>query len=233
VKVVILAGGKGTRISETKNSIPKPLVKIGSKPIIHHIMHIFAKQGFNDFIVAGGYKYEMLKKYFSKNKFPKSWKINVINTGTLSMTGGRIFKLKKILNNDFFCTYGDGIANVNLKKILSLHKKAKTIGTITAVRPPARFGEIIIKKNLAVKFKEKPQTTDSWINGGFFILSSKFFKYLKSSKDILEEQPLEKLSKEKQLSVYKHYDQWFCMDTPRDKDVLNKLYRKGKLNWIK
>ena len=233
MKVVILAGGKGTRISETKNSVPKPLVKIGSKPIIHHLMNIFAKQGFDDFIIAGGFKYKMLVNYFSKKKIPKKWKIKVVNTGIHSMTGGRIFKLKKNLKDAFFCTYGDGIANINLKKLLKFHKNNKKIATITAVRPPARFGEIIIKNKLAIKIKEKPQTTDIWINGGFFVMHPKFLNYLKKPKDILEERPLEILSKDRQLSVYKHYLEWFCMDTPRDRDVLNKLFKQGKLNWVK
>jgi glucose-1-phosphate cytidylyltransferase len=234
MKVVILAGGRGTRISEDGKSMPKPLVKIGNKPILFHLMNIYAKQGFNDFIIAGGYKFSHLSKYFNSKSFPKEWKINLVNTKVKSMTGGRILLLKKyIKNSSFFCTYGDGIADIDLAKLVKLHNKFKKIATITAVRPPARFGEILIKNNLAHKFKEKPQTNSSWINGGFFIFTPKIFDFIKNAKVVLEAEPLENIAKKKQLVVYKHYKEWHCMDTPRDRDLLNKLYKNKKLNWVK
>lgn len=237
MKVVILAGGLGTRLSEHTKFIPKPMIKIGKFPILIHIIRHYLKYGLNEFIVAAGYKAEILKKYFPKfkkyglnfehNVKGKKCIINIIHTGKNTMTGGRIKRLQYLFNpgDQFMFTYGDGIANVNLKKLLQFHEKKRKIITITAVRPPARFGEIIIKNDLAISFKEKPQVNNSWINGGFFVANYSFFNFIKNDKDILEKSPLEKLCKIRELSVFQHKGFWKCMDTIRDKVVLTKILK--------
>ena len=227
MKVVILAGGFGTRLSEYTRTIPKPLVKIGNKPILVHIMKLYSKYGFNEFIIALGYKGSLIKKYFKKNIFP--WKIELVDTGFNTMTGGRIKRLKKYLKNDqFFLTYGDGVSNVNIKKLLNFHKKNKKIGTLTAVRPPARFGAIKIKNNFVNYFKEKSKLDEGWINGGFFVFEPQFLDYIKNDNTYLEKEPLEKLSKQNQLVAYKHKSFWQCMDTLRDKKILEKEFKNKK-----
>tara|TARA_B100000963_G_scaffold350688_1_gene361274 strand:- start:3504 stop:4190 length:687 start_codon:yes stop_codon:yes gene_type:complete len=227
MKVVILAGGFGTRLSEYTRTIPKPLVKIGNKPILVHIMKLYSKYGFNEFIIALGYKGSLIKKYFKKNTFP--WKVELIDTGFNTMTGGRIKRLKKYLKNDqFFLTYGDGVSNVNIKKLLNFHKKNKKIGTLTAVRPPARFGAIKIKNNFVNYFKEKSKLDEGWINGGFFVFEPQFLDYIKNDNTYLEKEPLEKLSKQNQLVAYKHKSFWQCMDTLRDKKILEKEFKNKK-----
>ena len=183
------------------------------------------KYGFNDFLIASGYKGKVIKHYF-QNKKIKGSKIKVINTGLKTLTGGRLKRLKKYIKSNFFLTYGDGISNVNLKKLLNFHKKNKKIVTVTAVKPMARFGELKIKKNIVTSFKEKPQTSVGWINGGFFVMEKKFLNSIKGDKTILEKEPLENISKKKQLAAYKHSGFWYCMDTKRDKDVLEKLLKK-------
>lgn len=238
MKIIILAGGLGTRLSEHTKLTPKPMIKIGKFPILIHIMHHYLKYGFKEFIVAAGYKAEVLKNYFPKFKGyglnfdhsikGKKCKINIVHTGKNTMTGGRLKRLKNLFmpGDQFMFTYGDGISNVNLKELLQFHKRKRKIITITAVRPPARFGEIIIKNELAISFKEKPQVTNSWINGGFFVANYNFFNFIKNDKDILEKKPLEKLCKKRELSVFQHKGFWKCMDTIRDKDVLTKLLKK-------
>ncbi len=221
MKVVILAGGKGTRLAEFTKKIPKPMIKIKSKPMIYYIMSIFAKYGYKDFIIAAGYKQNYIKRYFKQKKF--GWKIKVINTGLNSMTGGRLKRLKKYLNNQkFFLTYGDGISNVNINKLLKFHNSNKGYATLTAVRPPARFGAIKILGKKVKIFREKSTLDVGWINGGFFIFESEIFKYLKSDKTILEKEPLTNLGKQKKLNAYKHFGFWYCMDTIRDKEVIEK-----------
>ena len=169
MKVVILAGGFGTRLSEYTKIVPKPMVKVGGKPILLHIMNHYAKYGFDNFYIALGYKGEIIKKYFKKKKF--KWKINLIETGKNTMTGGRLLKMKKYIGNEtFMATYGDGISDVNLKKLVKFHKKSKKIATLTAVRPPARFGGLKLSGNSVKYFKEKSKLDESWINGGFFVL---------------------------------------------------------------
>ncbi len=229
MKVVILAGGKGTRISEYTKSIPKPMIEVGKKPLIVHIMQHYAKFGFKDFIVAAGYKQEIIKKYFKNKDF--GWNIKIINTGKNTMTGGRLKRLEKYLKDEkcFMFTYGDGISNVNLKKLLKFHLLKKKLITVTAVRPPARFGEIVLNKNFVKSFKEKPQVTKGWINGGFFVASSKFFKFIRGDKEILEKKPLEKASKRRQLLAFRHKGFWKCMDTPRDKEVIDNLLKEKKI----
>ena len=228
MKVVILAGGRGTRISEYTRSIPKPMVKIGSLPIIVHIMRLYAKYGYNNFYVALGYKGQIVKDYFKKNKF--KWKINLIDTGKNTMTGGRLKRLSKYLKDEtFMLTYGDGVSDINLKKLVRFHKKYHKTVTLTAVRPPARFGVIKLHGNSVKYFKEKSNIDEGWINGGFFIIEPKFLKYLINDKTFLEKNPLEKVAKNRDLIAYKHTGFWQCMDTVRDKELLEKNIRKFKV----
>tara|TARA_E500000178_G_scaffold350149_1_gene408514 strand:+ start:604 stop:1284 length:681 start_codon:yes stop_codon:yes gene_type:complete len=221
MKVVILAGGKGSRLLEYTKKIPKPMVPVKKKPILIHIMKHYAKFGFKDFIIATGFKHEFIKRYFIKRI--KDWNVKVINTGINTLTGGRIKRLKKILNNEkFFLTYGDGVSNVNLKKLLNFHNSSNCQATLTAVRPPARFGAIKIENDKVSVFREKSSLDTGWINGGFFIFEPQIFKYLKSDKTILEQEPLTILGKKGNLKAFKHYGFWQCMDTIRDKEILEK-----------
>ena len=231
MKVVILAGGKGTRLSEYTKSIPKPMVKIGSKPIIEHIVNYYKKFGFKDFIIASGYKHSIIRDYF-KNK-QKDAKINVVNTGLETLTGSRLKKLSGMLKETFMLTYGDGLSNVNLKKLLEFHKQKKKLITLTAVHPSARFGELTIKDQIVKQFKEKPQLQKGWINGGFFVVDPDFFKLIGNKNVMLERLPIQKAVKSKNLSAYKHSDFWFCMDTVRDKKVLDSLIKSKKAPWLK
>ena len=225
-KVVILAGGFGTRISEYSRTIPKPMIKINNKPIIIHIMEHYAKYGFKDFYIALGYKGSIIKQYFKKNKF--DWNINLIDTGLKTMTGGRLKRLKKFLKNEtFFLTYGDGVSNVNIKRLMKFHLKNKKIVTLTAVRPPARFGALKLKGNIVKYFKEKSKLDEGWINGGFFVINPEFFNYIKSDKTFLEKEPLEKVTNIKQLAAFKHLGFWQCMDTKRDKEKLEIILKKN------
>ena len=226
MKVVILAGGLGTRLVEYTKLIPKPMVKVGGLPIIHHIILHYKKYGLRSFIIASGYKGTIIKKYFKKKL--KDLDIKVINTGLKTMTGGRIKRLKKYIGKDrFFLTYGDGLSNVNLIKLLNFHKRNKKIGTLTAVRPPARFGAIKINGNLVNYFKEKSKLDEGWINGGFFVFEPELLNYIKNDNTFLEREPLEQLSKKKQLIAFKHKDFWQCMDTLRDKKILEKEFKKN------
>ena len=228
MKVVILAGGMGTRISEYTKTVPKPMIKVGNKPIIYHIMKHYSKYGYKNFYIALGYKGHVIKKYFRKKFF--DWNINLIETGKNTMTGGRLKRLKKILGKDrFMMTYGDGLSNVNINKLVKFHKKNKKKLTLTAVRPPARFGAIKITGSRVKYFKEKSKLDEGWINGGFFVIEPEFLKSIKNDKTYLEREPFENLAKKKQLSAFKHYGFWQCMDTKRDKDILDKLFKKRKL----
>ena len=227
MKVVILAGGYGTRLSEYTESIPKPLVKIGKLPILIHIMRQYAKYGYTEFIVALGYKGSLIKNYFKINKFP--WSIKLVDTGLKTMTGGRLKRLDKYIKNErFMLTYGDGVSNLDIGKLVNFHIKNAAIGTLTAVRPPARFGAIKLNKNSVCYFKEKSKLDEGWINGGFFVFEPKFIKYIKEDQTYLEKEPLEKLSKQKQLIAFKHSNFWQCMDTLRDKKILEEAYKKNK-----
>ena len=231
MKVVILAGGFGTRLSEYTKSIPKPMIKVNGRPIIYYIMKHFYNYGFKEFYVAIGYKGNVLEKYFKKNKFP--WEVNLIETGLNTMTGGRIRRLKKYLGDErFFMTYGDGLANVNFRKLLKFHIKKKKLATMTAVRPPARFGKIKLNNhNKVTLFREKSNLDEGWINGGFFVLESKVLSLIKSDKTFFEKQPLEILSKKGQLMAFKHKKTWQCMDTIRDMQILEKLLIKKTLRF--
>lgn len=238
MKVFILAGGLGTRLSEYTKTVPKPMVKIGKHPILAHIIKLYLKNGLNNFYVLMGYKNNVIKNYFKKYKKlnePFKFKIDnkvcsitLVETGMKTMTGGRLKRIKPFVNDGetFMFTYGDGISNVNIKKLKTFHEKNNKLITLTAVRPPARFGEVVLKKNKVTSFKEKPQTSSGWINGGFFVANSNFLKLIKNDKTILEKQPLENAVKKQQLSAYKHNGFWKCMDTIRDKEVLEDLHKK-------
>lgn len=227
MKVVILAGGKGSRLSELTKSIPKPMVKILNTPIIVRIIKHYKKYGLKDFIIATGYKSFIIEKFFYKNSL--NVQIKVVNTGKNSMTGGRIKFLKKYLKSKFMLTYGDGLSNVNIEKLLKFHDKSKNIATLTAVRPPARFGGIKISGKRVKYFKEKSKLDEGWINGGFFIMEPQILNFIKNSKTVLEQFPLEKLSKLKKLGAYKHNGFWQCMDTLRDKIILEDAVKNKKI----
>jgi glucose-1-phosphate cytidylyltransferase len=228
MKVVILAGGFGTRISEYTKSIPKPMIKINGTPILVHIMKHYAKFGFNDFYIALGYKGDVIKNYFKKKKF--NWNINLIDTGINTMTGGRLKRLKKyLIGETFFLTYGDGLSDINIMKLLKFHKKNKKLVTLTAVRPPARFGALKLNGNSVSYFKEKSRMDEGWINGGFFVISDKFLNFIKNDKTYLEREPLEKVTKVKELSAYRHNGFWQCIDNMRDLILINKKIKEKKI----
>ena len=254
MKTVILCGGLGTRLSEETQIKPKPMVEIGGRPILWHVMKIYEKFGFNDFLLALGYKGEVIKDYFinyharmsdltvqTKNgdlKFnsitAEDWTVSLIDTGANSLTGGRLLRLKPYLENSgtFMLTYGDGVSNVNIENLVKFHKSHGKIATVTSVRPPARFGGMEIAKNAIVQnFKEKPQAGEGWINGGFFVFETKIFDYLTNDQSILEQSPLESLAKNKELMAFEHNGYWQCMDTIRDKDSLQAIWESGKPLW--
>tara|TARA_Y100000589_G_scaffold42800_1_gene35857 strand:+ start:5520 stop:6281 length:762 start_codon:yes stop_codon:yes gene_type:complete len=249
MKIVILAGGFGTRLAEYTEIIPKPMVTIGSDPILWHIMNKFYKHGHNDFYIALGYKSEVIKDYFlnykrtksnifidlkSKDKIYKdskieNWKINLIDTGINTMTGGRLKRLSKYLSDStFMLTYGDGLSDIDIERLISFHKSHGRMITVTAVRPPARFGELEINSsNKVISFQEKPQLNNGWINGGFFVVEPAFLNLIDNDSTLLEKEPLEIASKMGELIAYKHEGFWQCMDTKRDRDLLEKLYLEG------
>ena len=221
MKVVILAGGKGSRLSEYTKKIPKPMVKILNVPIIVRIIKHYKKFGFKDFIIAAGYKSKIIENYFKKNLLGLN--IKVVNTGINSMTGGRVLRLAKIIgNHKFMLTYGDALSNINLKGLLKFHIKNKNYVTLTAVRPPARFGGIKLSGKKVKYFKEKSRLDEGWINGGFFVMEPKIFNFIKNDSTVLERSPLENICKIKKLGAYKHNKFWQCMDTLRDKQLLEK-----------
>ena len=227
MKVILLAGGLGTRLSEYTKTIPKPMVSVAGKPMLVHIMNHYAKYGFKDFYIALGYKGEIIKKYFNKNQF--KWNVTLIPTGQKTMTGGRLKRLEKYKGSEtFMLTYGDGLSNIDLKKLLRFHKKNKKMVTMSAVRPPARFGVIKLNGNKVTYFKEKSKLDEGWINGGFFIMEATFLKYIKNDQTFLEKEPLEKVTKIDELRAYRHKGFWQCMDTKRDKDKLEKILKKIK-----
>tara|TARA_Y100001970_G_C14104729_1_gene787443 strand:+ start:523 stop:1251 length:729 start_codon:yes stop_codon:yes gene_type:complete len=239
MKVFILAGGFGTRLSEYTKLLPKPMIKINKKPILVHIMDLYLNYGYRDFYILMGYKSFVIKKYFSnfknlgkKFKFStknKNCSVTLIESGLNTLTGGRLKKAERFLkkNENFMFSYGDGVSSVNLKKLEKFYIRSKKLIAVTAVRPPARFGELTLKKNKVIKFKEKPQVSDGWINGGFFIANKNFLKFIKNKRTILEKDPLEKASRKGELVAFKHKGFWKCMDTLRDKNVLEKIYRKN------
>lgn len=253
MKTVILAGGFGTRLAEYTNIIPKPMVEIGGQPIIWHIMNLYAHYGYNEFIVALGYKGEVVKEHFLNYYALKSdftvdlatgnveylhketvdWKVTLVDTGLNTMTGGRLKRLKHYLGNDtFMLTYGDGVSNVNITELVNFHRSHGKMATVTAVHPGARFGELVVSENNSVSsFKEKPQITQGWINGGFFVLEPEFLDLIGSDSTVLEEEPLEEAARSGNLKCYQHKDFWQCMDTVRDRNVLEELWKNGNAPW--
>ena len=228
MKIIILCGGLGSRLAEETKLIPKPMVKIGKISILEHIIKIYQSYGFKEFILATGYKNKIIKNYFKNKK-----NIKCVFTGKETMTGGRILRLKKYFkkNENFMMTYGDGLTNQNINQLVQFHLNNKKIATMTVVKPPARFGEVFLKGNRVMKFEEKPQLNNNWINGGFFVLNYKIFKYIASDQTMLERQPLNKLTKVKELIALQHLGFWHCMDTMRDKNLLNKLWNSKKAPW--
>ena len=230
MKTVILCGGYGTRLSEETIIKPKPMIKIGNKPILEHIMGIYEHYGYNEFILALGYKSEYIKRFYKNKK-----NINLVYTGKDTKTGGRLLRLKNYLKNEktFMLTYGDGVSNIDIKKVIKFHKDHGKIATITAVRPPLSFGELKISRNKVKSFKEKPQVGQGWVNGGFFIFNNEVLNFIKDDQTMLEREPLEKLTMAGQLMAFKHKGFWKCMDTMRDKILLNKLWNEGNPLWKK
>ena len=252
MKVVLLCGGFGTRLQEETEVKPKPMIEIGRKPILWHIMKNYESQGFNNFVVALGYKGELIKEYFMHYRYrfgnmsirlktgdvmesgapDEDWLIHLLDTGLHTQTGGRVKRAAQYIGNDaFMMTYGDGLSNVNLAKLLEFHKSHGKLATMTAVRPPARFGGISLSGDHVVRFEEKPQIGEGWINGGFFIFESKIIEYIERDETILEREPLERLAKEGQLMAYRHEGFWQCMDTLRDVRLLEALWEKGTPAW--
>lgn len=252
MKVVILAGGLGTRFAEETANVPKPMIKIGEQPILWHIMKLYAAHGFEDFVVALGYKAEVVKNYFlnyhalagdlsidlatgrveSIRRHEEHWRVHLVDTGIDTMTGGRIKRLESLLRREtFLLTYGDGVTNVDLRKVVDFHRRCGKVATITAVRPPARFGNIGFDGDNVAHFAEKRQTDEGWVNGGFMVLDPKVFDYLKGDADVLEVDLLERLAHERQLVAYKHDGFWQCMDTLRDQQLLQRLWMSGDCPW--
>ncbi|MFZ2148059.1 MAG: glucose-1-phosphate cytidylyltransferase [Sedimentisphaerales bacterium] len=255
IKVVILCGGRGTRLKEETEFRPKPMVAIGKKPILWHIMKIYAHYGFKDFILSVGYKGNMIKEHFlnyevvnnditirlgqhnniqfHSNHDEKDWTVSIVDTGEQAQTGTRIKRVEKYIDGDLFmATYGDGVANINIEKLLKFHKSHNKIGTITGVRPSSRFGELVTKDNQIVEFTEKPQVKEGLINGGFFVFKRKFLDYLRQDDDCyLEGEPLERLSHEGQLMAYVHSSFWQCVDTYRELEILNDLWNSPNPPW--
>ena len=253
MKLVILAGGYGTRLSEETIFKPKPMIEIGGKHILWHIMKIYSKHGINDFIICSGYKSSIIKEYFeyesinskdlkSKNntnfiinqKNSENWKVTLVDTGEHTMTGGRLKKVQKFLKNeeDFCFTYGDGLSDVNITRLIKFHKRNKREATLTAVQPPGRYGVLKLgKKNKVNSFREKPQGDGSWINGGFFVLNVKVFSRIAGNSTSWEKEPLEGLARDKQLLAYKHKGFWHPMDTLRDKKYLETIWKSGNAPW--
>ena len=229
MKVIILAGGLGTRLSEYTKTMPKPMIPIKKKPILHRIMDHYSKYGHKEFYIALGYKGNVIKNYF-KNKNIPNWKIHLIDTGKNSMTGGRLKKFEKIIKNEtFMITYGDGLSDININKLINYHKSNNKIVTMTVVRPPARFGAVKLKGNKVIYFKEKSKLDEGWINGGFFVMEPKIFRFIKGSKTFLEKEPLLLMSKKRELTAFKHEGFWQCMDTKRDKELLEKHFKEKKI----
>ena len=229
MKTVILCGGLGSRLSEKTKNKPKPMVSVGNLPILCHIMNIYKKYGFNDFILATGYKSEYIKRYFNYKNIKKfGFKIKIVYTGQKTMTGGRILRLKNFFkpNENFMLTYGDGLTDQNLKMLIRSHLKAKKFATVTAVRPPIRFGELSLKGRNVINFREKIQSNKGWINGGFFVLNYKIFRLIKNDSIMFEREPMQKLVLKKQLNAYKHKGFWQCMDTMRDKTLIEDMLKR-------
>ena len=252
MKVAILAGGLGTRLSEETTLKPKPMVEIGGKPILWHIMNIYAAHGFNEFVIALGYKGEIIKDYFLNyhhrsrnltvqlgtgevtihNEDGENWTVHLLDTGHDTQTGGRVKQVAEFIGNEtFMLTYGDGVSNVNISALLEFHRKQGKLATLTAVRPPARFGHLVIENDQIIRFEEKPQVGEGWINGGFFVLQPEIVNYIDGNDTYWEREPLEQIADQGQLAAYRHGDFWQCMDTLRDVHLLEKLWQEGNAPW--
>jgi glucose-1-phosphate cytidylyltransferase len=234
VKTLILAGGLGTRLAEETDHVPKPMVKIGEIPIIQHIMKRYALFGFRDFVIAGGYKFEIIRDHFEK-EFAyldrEGWRVDVVDTGLDTQTAQRIWKVRELLGDKFFLTYGDGLADLDISKLLCFHNQGNAIATVTAVRPPARFGSLVIENNLVLEFSEKNPQDVGWINGGFFVFEKEIFRYLEGQQGSLEGVPLANLARDRNLNAHLHDGWWQPMDTLREKRVLDEMWQKGNPPW--
>lgn len=254
MQVVILCGGFGTRLREETESRPKPMVEIGRRPVLWHIMKTFSHYGYDDFVLCLGYKGEVIKNYFLNydrlnsdlsinlgsgkvhiydNHEERNWNVTLVDTGLNSMTGARVKLIEKYITDDIFLlTYGDGVTDCDINKLVNFHKSNQKIGTVTGVSPPSRYGELSISGDTVVSFREKPKTEDSLINGGYFVFNRDFFRYISDDEDcVLEREPMEKLTEDGQLSIYPHRGFWQCMDTYRDYIYLNDLWDQDQAEW--
>jgi glucose-1-phosphate cytidylyltransferase len=253
MKAVILCGGQGTRLAEETDVRPKPMVEIGGRPILWHIMKMYERHGISDFILALGYKGEIIKDYFIdyhsrlsnvtlrlksgqveySNPAAEDWHVSLVDTGAETMTGGRLLRLRQHLapSATFMLTYGDGVSDVDITALLAFHRRHGRIATVTAVRPPVRFGELAIDGDRVTSFQEKPQAGEGWINGGFFVFEKAVFDYIATDATMLEREPLERLAAQGQLMAYRHAGYWQCMDTLRDKRTLEHLWARGEAPW--
>jgi glucose-1-phosphate cytidylyltransferase len=252
MKCVILAGGLGTRISEETVIKPKPMVEIGGKPILWHVMKIYSAHGIDDFIICAGYKGYLIKEYFANyflhmsdvtfdmkansmevhQRYAEPWRVTILDTGEETMTGGRLKKAARYLSDETFCmTYGDGVGNIPIDKVLEKHRRGRCKATITAVQPPGRFGALHLEHHAVTHFIEKPEGDGSWINGGFFILEPEVLSYIEHDSTIWEREPLQQLAREGELHAYQHNGFWQPMDTLRDKQLLEELWNKGQAPW--
>lgn len=253
MKTIILCGGLGTRLSEETQIRPKPMVEVGGRPMLWHIMKTYERYGFNDFTLALGYKGEVIKDYFLNyharqsdltvhlgsgqvdysNPTAEDWRVSLIDTGANTMTGGRLLRLKPHLQagGTFMLTYGDGVSDVNIEALLAFHRAHGRLATVTAVRPPVRFGELSIAKDRVTQFQEKRQAGEGWINGGFFVLEPEIFNFIHNDTTLFEREPLEQLAEKGKLMAYQHPGYWQCMDTLRDKQALEELWASGNAPW--
>ena len=230
LKAVILAGGYGTRISEESYLKPKPMIEIGGKPILWHILKIYSNYDINEFIICCGYKANKIKEYFDRSD-SESWNIQLVDTGLDTMTGCRLKRIQDYVDDTFCVTYGDGLSNIDINNLISFHREKKSLATLTAIHPPERFGVLNLSGDYVTEFHEKHSGESSWINGGFFVFEPGIFDYLRDDSTVLEKTPLETLAKEKKLSAFKHNGFWHPMDTIRDKKHLENLWSSKKAPW--
>lgn len=252
MKVAILAGGLGTRLSEETTVKPKPMVEIGGKPILWHIMKIYASYGFKEFVIALGYKGSVIKDYFLNYRYRvrnltvdlrngdvnihdgsnEDWIVHLLDTGLNTQTGGRVKRIAEFVGNEtFMLTYGDGVSNINIQQLLDFHRSHGKLATVSAIRPPARFGQMVFEGNQVIDFREKPSDGEGWVNGGFFVIEPGVGNYINDDQSIWERDPLEKLTANRQLAVYFHEDFWHNMDTFRDVHILDKMWQTGNAPW--